>query len=186
MGRDKARLDWQGRPLWQAQLDKLRALQPARLLVACREEQGLHQPPVADVEWLFDPAGDDSGPLGAIERALTAAALPLLVLAVDLPAMPAAFLDRGLRTPAEPGRSRFFATAQGLEPLAGWYDPALLPLLQEALARRELGLQRLILRAAGLGLAALRQAEAGEAAFFANANTPGEWAHEKGRSADLP
>lgn len=186
MGRDKARLDWQGRPLWQAQLDKLRALQPARLLVACREEQGLHHPPVAGVEWLFDPAGDDSGPLGAIERALTAAALPLLVLAVDLPAMPAAFLDRGLRAPAEPGRSRFFATAQGLEPLAGWYDPALRPLLQEALARHDLGLQRLIRRAADLGLATLVPTAAGEEGLFANANTPAEWAHEKGRSADLP
>lgn len=186
MGRDKARLDWQGRPLWQAQLDKLRALQPARLLVACREEQGLHQTPGADVAWLFDPAGDDSGPLGAIERALTATALPLLVLAVDLPAMPAAFLDRGLRAPAEPGRGRFFETAQGIEPLAGWYDPVLLPLLQEALARRELGLQRLLRRADGLGLATLRRAEAGEEAFFANANTPADWVHEKGRSADLP
>jgi len=43
MGRDKAFLDWDGRPLWQVQLEKLQQLAPQRLLISCREEQKVEQ-----------------------------------------------------------------------------------------------------------------------------------------------
>ncbi|MDZ4289024.1 MAG: NTP transferase domain-containing protein, partial [Prosthecobacter sp.] len=54
MGQDKALLEWQGRPLWEVQLAKLQALKSERLLIACREEQGL-QKNEPTIEWLFDP-----------------------------------------------------------------------------------------------------------------------------------
>jgi molybdopterin-guanine dinucleotide biosynthesis protein A len=33
LGRDKATIDWGGRPLWELQLEKLRALNPAEILL---------------------------------------------------------------------------------------------------------------------------------------------------------
>ena len=77
MGSDKAMLEWQGQLLWRVQLAKLRALCPNRLVIACREEQSLGQDP--DIEWLYDPPTEDSGPMRAICRALDAVQMPLLV-----------------------------------------------------------------------------------------------------------
>ena len=67
MGRDKAFIDWQGRPLWQVQLDKLQQLGPERLLISCRAEQKVGQvfnlSSIAS-ECVFDPPEADDGPLG--------------------------------------------------------------------------------------------------------------------------
>ena len=88
MGADKALLDWRGVPLWRVQLGKLIELNPDRLLLSCREEQRLKN---VFAEFVFDPP-DNPGPLGAIARCLEIAQRPLLVLAVDMPAMTPSFL----------------------------------------------------------------------------------------------
>ncbi|MEZ0386151.1 MAG: molybdenum cofactor guanylyltransferase, partial [Verrucomicrobium sp.] len=90
MGKDKAWLDWEGQPLWQVQLGKLQTLHPAKLMIACREEQALT--PVGGVELVLDPP-DNQGPLPAILRCLELARLPLLVLGVDMPQMTADLLQ---------------------------------------------------------------------------------------------
>jgi len=174
MGADKALLSWQGRPLWQVQLEKLLELEPHRCLVACREEQYLHvEPADPDVEWLFDPEKDEDGPLGAIARALHSTSLPLVVLAVDMPFMTVDFL----RTRLERSRERgcFFATAHGIEPLTACYAPAMLPVMERRLARAERSLQKMIDECAELGLAQVKTLSAEESPLFTNANTPGEW-----------
>jgi molybdopterin-guanine dinucleotide biosynthesis protein A len=176
MGTDKARLVWQAQPLWRLQLAKLAALGPARLLVGCREAQGLHtEAPVPACEWAFDPPGSNDGPLGAISRSL--AELPLLVLAVDLPHFEPAVLLADWRAQAAPARGLCWRSAQGLEPLAAVYPPALRPVLQQALAERRLGLQKLLAQAVTQGTVVVRPEPAG--AGLDNLNTPEEWARQQ-------
>jgi molybdopterin-guanine dinucleotide biosynthesis protein A len=176
MGRDKARLEWQGRPLWQHQMQRLTLMDASRCLVACREEQRLQdEATLPGWEWLFDPAGDEQGPLGAVERALRLTALPLVVLAVDMPFMTPEFLRQELLARGTAGRALFFRSAQGIEPMAACYVPAMLPVMERRLARGERGLQRLIEECVALDLAGIRELRAEEMPLFANLNTPGEW-----------
>lgn len=175
MGEDKAQLRWQGRPLWQVQLEKLLELESSHCLVACREEQELHLdcPDDEAVTWLFDPVEDDNGPLGAITRALASIAVPTLVLAVDMPFMTTDFLRTRLELSRE--RGCFFATGHGIEPMTGCYAPAMLPLMEKRLARGEKSLRGAISECVELGLAQVITLNEEEETLFTNANTPGEW-----------
>ncbi|MBL9185580.1 MAG: molybdenum cofactor guanylyltransferase [Verrucomicrobiaceae bacterium] len=157
MGRDKAFIDWNGRPLWQVQLEKLQQLGPERLLISCRAEQNI----VSDAERVFDPIDANDGPLGAITRCLELVQTPLLVLAVDMPWMTVEFLrDRIL-----PGG--FFRGPHGYEALCAVYEPAMLPVLQEALRQKQLALQRVIEKATP----AIHDLSFEDELFFRNANT---------------
>jgi molybdopterin-guanine dinucleotide biosynthesis protein A len=175
MGEDKARLLWQGRPLWRVQLEKLRQLESAHCLVACREEQELQLdcPDDEAVTWLFDPVGNENGPLGAIARALASVSVPTLVLAVDMPFMTAEFLRTRLEFSRE--RGCFFATGHGIEPMTGCYAPAMLPVIEKRLARGEKSLRGAISECVDLGLAQVVMLSAEEETLFTNANTPDEW-----------
>ncbi len=89
MGRDKSALPVNGEPLWQRQLAVLRATEPAELFIS-----GKSDGPYAGcgVEILPDEF-PGCGPLGGIATALRRCKSDrLLVLAVDMPAMTAAFL----------------------------------------------------------------------------------------------
>jgi molybdopterin-guanine dinucleotide biosynthesis protein A len=167
MGRDKAFIDWQNRPLWQVQLEKLRQLGPERLLISCREQQHSlfairHSsfPP----EFIFDPPNTDDGPLGAITRCLELVQTPLLVLAVDMPWMTIEFLREHIL----PGG--FFRGPHGFEALCAVYEPAMLPAMQKALSERRLALQRVI-EACQPSVHLLGEEHA---PFFRNANTQDE------------
>jgi len=164
MGRDKALLDWQRRPLWQVQLDKLRVLEPERLLLSCRREQSLQ--PGDDVEVAHDAEHADDGPLGAITRCLEIVQMPLLVLAVDMPWMTTEFLHENLK----PGR--FYHGAHGFEALAAIYVPAMLPVMQQALRERRLALQRVVESSVHSGFAESIELDASTAELFRNANSP--------------
>jgi molybdopterin-guanine dinucleotide biosynthesis protein A len=157
MGRDKAFLDWHGRPLWQVQLEKLQQLSPQRLLVSCREEQNI----VSDAERVFDPIDSNDGPLGAITRCLELVRMPLLVLAVDMPWMTV----ECLREHILPGG--FFRGPHGFEALCAVYEPAMLQNMKNALAERRLALQHVIEACHPR----VRELTAEVAGFFHNANT---------------
>src|SRR6185436_16930649 len=89
MGTDKAFLPWQGRPLWEHQVEKLRALHPSRLLLSCRPEQSF--PDLPDLTRVHDEL-ENSGPLAGIAACLQACrASHLVILGVDLPLMPVEF-----------------------------------------------------------------------------------------------
>jgi molybdopterin-guanine dinucleotide biosynthesis protein A len=182
MGRDKAFIEWEGRPLWQVQLAKLRELGPERLVVSCREKQRLENSRfeirdskveaknsnfefrISNLQWLYDPPGSDDGPLGAITRCLERVQMPLLVLAVDMPWMSVAFLRERIL----PGG--FFRGAHGFEALCAVYEPGMLPVMQEALRERRLALQRVI----GACQPRVHELAEEDAGFFRNANTPEE------------
>ena len=167
MGRDKAFIEWNGRPLWQVQLEKLHQLGPERLLISCRAEQKVGQ--VFNLsskapEFIFDPPNTDDGPLGAITRCLELVQTPLLVLAVDMPWMTVEFLRERIL----PGG--FFRGPHGFEALCAVYEPGMLPTMQTALAEHRLALQRVI-EACQPRVHLLGEEHA---PFFRNANTPDE------------
>lgn len=177
MGRDKAMLDWQGRPLWQEQLEKLAFLCPSALYVACREEQGLHQQVGAQAvtRWFFDPPGEEQGPMGAILRVLREQPGLLLVMAVDMPQMQPAWLLEQLAPSALAGRGCFFQTRQGIEPLCALFAPAMLPWLEQHVAARRLALRPMAEAMVLSGMADRLEVAAEDEAFFHNMNTPGDY-----------
>ena len=170
MGTDKAFLQWQGRPLWEHQLEKLRALEPVRLLLSCRAEQEFPAP--AEVPRVHD-AWENSGPLGGVASCLRVCEAPrLVVLGVDLPRLPAEFLHSLLeQSPANCGavvkKDGYF------EPLAAVYPRAMLPLAEEQLAAGRLAMQDFIRR--GMERGVMRcVAVAVAAEWFVNWNAPGD------------
>jgi molybdopterin-guanine dinucleotide biosynthesis protein A len=170
MKQDKALLHWHGQELWQAQLHKLQSLGAERVLLSCRSEQPLFVN--EGVEIIHDPAGVDDGPLGAITRCLERVQMPLLVLAVDMPWMTAAFLREHLVPVAEPMRGLFYRGPHGDEVLAGLYVPAMLPLMQAALREKHLALQPVIEACVHSDLATTQMLSDDQKPFFHNVNTP--------------
>jgi len=169
MGRDKSLLDWQGEPLWQHQLHILRALDPHRLLIAARAEQRINAP--SDASLILDPHDSDEGPLGAITRCLRAAQSSVFVLATDMPRMTADFLRPYLDDDV---KGFVFRTSQGFEPLAAFYTPTMLSMLEDALANRRLALQRFIASAIEQGLMRLIDVAPADEFYFRNVNTPSD------------
>lgn len=89
MGRDKAWVEYQGKPLLSAALEKLRSLAISEVFVSGRPDadyRGIECRVLLDSEFGI-------GPMAGIERALWVSRNDLvLVLPVDLPKMTAAFL----------------------------------------------------------------------------------------------
>jgi len=86
MGRDKALLEWQGRPLIEHALDKLRRLGAHSRILGTRPDLERFAPIIRD-------NFSGRGPLGGIEAALSVTETQLnLFLPVDLPLLPWQFL----------------------------------------------------------------------------------------------
>src|SRR5205809_5309599 len=90
MGRDKATLVVGGEPLWRRQVRTLREAGFAEIMIARgeREPLGAGEPGLLTVP----DAREGCGPLGGLVAGLEKATEWLLVLAVDLPQLPAAYL----------------------------------------------------------------------------------------------
>jgi molybdopterin-guanine dinucleotide biosynthesis protein A len=170
MGRDKAWIEWQGEPLWQFQLRKLRELNPALLLIACREEQHITAP---EAEVLHDPP-DNQGPLPALARCLARTQSPLLALAVDMPHVTVVLLRELIEQSAVAAATKgaVFHGTHGYEPLCAIYPAAVLPLLEESLAKGNLRLQVFVQQAVDAGLMRVIPLSKAQEALFFNLNTP--------------
>src|SRR5205085_10970028 len=117
MERDKATIEFNGRPLWKRQLEILRAVQPEEMAVSAR----------AMPSWLPDGVElllDDPpsrGPLSGLTKALAAVRTThLLALAVDMPFMTSEQLAI-LRELAGEGRGVVPVIGERAEPLAAIY-----------------------------------------------------------------
>jgi molybdopterin-guanine dinucleotide biosynthesis protein A len=167
MGRDKALLEFGGRPLWQHQLETLRRLSPAQLLLSGPARNGIEGVP---------DEMEDAGPLGGIASALKRTATPLLVvLAVDLPYMTSELLgsllakcqaDCGI-VPCSRGR---------LEPLAAVYPVLCASLAVAALEQGKFSVQDWVRSAFDRGFLRTREILPNEKRFFLNLNTPEDYA----------
>jgi molybdenum cofactor guanylyltransferase len=143
MGRDKALLDFRGRPLIEHALDKLRSLGFAPCIAGNRPDLASYAPIIPDNY-------PGSGPLAGIEAALTSSKEDLnLFLPVDLPLLPVAFLHW---ITARARHTHALATIPRLQgrpqPLCSIYHRDLLPHIRAALAAGDAKVMRVITTAA--------------------------------------
>lgn len=172
MGRDKAGLVLDGETLLERQVALLRSLEPAELWISARatgEYRGLGLPVLAD-------AFPGQGPVAGIERALAAAAAPLvLVLAVDLPHMSADVLRRLLAACRAEGDTVVGAVPQfegTLEPLAAVYPRTAQPLAAQRLDAGQNSARGFVLDCLERGLVRPLELTPADAPAFANWNRP--------------
>jgi molybdopterin-guanine dinucleotide biosynthesis protein A len=169
-GRDKASFEIEGEPLWRRQLNLLRRLQPAELLVSARVNPSWRPD---DVRFVPDdlPA---RGPLGGIASALEQVdGGHLLVLAVDLPRMQSKYFEK-LRSLTQANRGVVPMRGTLAEPLAAIYPATALPDFEEALDRGEWSLQSLVAKLTRAGKISMVPVTAEDEPLFANLNTPSD------------
>ena len=177
MGSDKALLGVEGRPLWQRQNDVLREAGATEVFLSARTDQLWAEDPAvrARFDGIVRDAKPDCGPLGGIVAALERASGPhLAVLAIDLPAMEAAWF-RHLATVAAEGKGEAGVGVVGrragyFEPLAALYPRTLYESALGALTTGDYSLQRLIARSVSRGLFREIEIDPAEAGRFANWN----------------
>lgn len=171
MGRDKALLPWQSRPL------------VAHVANAVQEAAGnvtLVGEPQRYCFLEYDQLPDTYtglGPLGGIEAALLARRGELnLIVACDMPAVRSDFLRRLLEFAAADSAACVVSEDSNgrVHPLCAVYKTACLPFVRRALAQRQLRLFDLV---AELGAATLKVD-----CEIANVNTPEEWEQWNRRS----
>lgn len=179
MGRDKALVEVDGVPLWQRQREVLAAAGAAEILLSARPEQTWTRRAAGFAAVVHD-AMPDCGPLVGATAALERATHPwLAVLAIDLPALPAAWFVASLAQCA-PGVGVIGRLDGRFEPLAAIYPCAFKWLAWESLARGDYAFQAVAGRAVTEGLLRVREIDAAAAAWFANWNSPSDLPEKAG------
>ena len=185
MGEDKAFLDWKGRPLFAVQLEKLlRAVPDCGVCLSANADQPF--PEFMEGVTLVRDSAPDLGPLGALRDCLAASqeADLLLVLAVDLPAMPTEFLESLVEQAKDRGRGVVAKKDDRWEPMAAVFPISALPLAESRIAEGTLSMQRFCDRAEAAGL--IEEGKGFDPEWFANANTPEEFARMQQGQFDRP
>lgn len=168
---DKAALPWAGQPLWADRLACLRETDPAELFISGKPEG----PYAAAGCPIIEDLTPDTGPLGGLQAALRYSSQDwLLVLAVDLPDVPAAFLAGLVLTAVERGRGQVPVHADWRQPLAAVYPRTIEPWATECLAAGRFSLRRFVDGAVRSGLLEMSAVSDAEYGFFRNLNTPGD------------
>ena len=140
MGRDKATIEFDGRPLWKRQMELLRALGPGKMFVSARTKPAWLPD---DVELLLDDP-PSRGPISGITKALGAISTThLVVIAVDMPFMTAAELRRLLERATE-GRGVVPMIGDRAEPLAAIYPATAAIDFQTALGESDWSIQSVV------------------------------------------
>lgn len=166
MGRDKALLEIEGRPLWQIQIAKLEAV-ASEVLVSVRDAGSAISTSHRKVS---DPP-EAQGPLAGLAAALEAARYShLLVLAVDLPAMTPAYLFQ-LGSLVSEKRGIVPQLDGYFQGTAAIYPREILPLVRQALGSNDLSLQALIRAGCAAGLLSSVPVQEPERPLFANWNS---------------
>lgn len=180
MQRDKAFLPCRGTTLLARQVALVRELEPAEILISGRADADYR---AFGLPVLLDRFAE-LGPLAGVERALALAHGPLLlVLAVDLPDMTAAFL-RGLAARCRPGSGVVPRTRPGLEPLAAFYPTSMRPIATAMLEERRAAMTEFIRRGVGAGLLDEWPCPPADEALFRNWNDPQDVGHETDELTD--
>lgn len=180
MGQDKSSLEIGGQALWKHQLRTLQATHPNRLFISSSSD-GLY--PDCGAEILRDEF-PDIGPLGGIATALRHFTSPfLLVLAIDMPAMTAAFLRTLIDSSLREGRgivpfsTHDVKTARSsthslTEPLAALYPRAALEVANDCIRKGIHKMETLIGMLKAENLVVLNPLRSIDIPLFANWNTP--------------
>lgn len=175
MGRDKALLEWAGKPLIAHALDKLRALGHAPQIAGTRPDLEVFAPVVPDQY-------PRAGPLGGIASALAVTGSEQnIFLPVDLPGLPLSFLLWLVRRAEVTGATATVPRLRGLpQPLCAIYSRALLPHLHAALAEGDAKVMRAVERAGiidAFDVESVASAESWDSPhrWFDNLNTPNDF-----------
>jgi molybdopterin-guanine dinucleotide biosynthesis protein A len=170
MGRDKATLDWRGRPLWEWQVEKLRALRLDKILLSARSELPWRP---ADVELILDTP-PSQGPLSGLTAALGSIETDhLLALAIDMPFMTSEHL-RHLCGLAAEGMGVVSMIEGKAEPLGAIYPKRARTVLLEALQSDNFSLQPIVRKLIALNMLRIIPVSGPERDFYKNINEPQE------------
>ncbi len=179
MGRDKALLEVERKPLWVRQRELLSQAGARQIWLSARADQAWVKKAQAGKETAFDAVVADEvadgGPLAGIaaglKRATASGASHLAVLAVDLPRMRAEWFD-ALRAESADDMGCVGRRGEFFEPLAAIYPVALAVEAEGALARGEGSLQKFLAGAVRAGRMREREIGTEEAGWFENWNEP--------------
>lgn len=184
LGQDKAFVELGNPPraLWRWQLDKLRSLQPAQILISSRPDQDFGDLP--DVKLVRDKVADQ-GPLAGLVSCLeTSSQAHLLVLAVDMPRISRAFLQ-DLLSHREPGRGIAPQIEGRWEGLVALYPREILEEAARRLEAEDRSLQGLLRHGLTVGQMQVRAVDEDERPSFASLNTPEDLRDLDGVSLEL-
>ena len=174
MGRDKAFLEWRGRPLFAVQLEKLfQANSRRETLLSANADQEF--PQFMDGVRVVRDSAPDLGPLGALRDCLEACEIGtefLLILGVDLPHFPADGLRRLVDRSEESDKGVIPHDGDRWDPLVATIPLETLPLIEAQIARGELSLQRFCDRAESEGMIERVQFDPD---WMTNLNTPEQY-----------
>jgi molybdopterin-guanine dinucleotide biosynthesis protein A len=171
MGRDKALLALPGSDflLWQRQLRVLEELKPTEIFWSGSARPGLP----AHVRLIMDEV-ENAGPLAGISACLNALQSDwLIVLAIDLPRMNAAFLQ-GLMARCTAQRGAVVWQEEFFEPLAAVYPKNLHALAGDHLRQKRYALQDFVREAVREDMLAAVAIDASDAPLFKNVNSPAD------------
>jgi molybdopterin-guanine dinucleotide biosynthesis protein A len=183
MGRDKAFVGHEGKPLWQHQAELIQATGAGRWLLSCRREQGLAdlisdwaREKGMEVEVVLDPVEEEEGAGGmiaALVRCLKRVERAALVLTVDMPLVSEALVEELWRASEGWEGGVFFEGERGVEPFPGLYHRTMLPVVEAVAAgERSPSLKVLLGEGVALGLARVMGVGAGERFRLGNWNRP--------------
>ena len=168
MGCDKATLVWRGRPLWEWQFEKLRALRLERILLSARSDAGWRP---GDVELIVD-LPPSCGPLSGLVATLAAIATDhLLVLAVDMPFMTTEHL-RSLCSSVTNGVGVMPMINGKAEPLCAIYPKEARKTVEQALDGNDFSLQAAAKKLVALDILELKPISGPEQEFYKSVNEP--------------
>ncbi len=180
MGRDKALLELNGRPLIELAVEKLRSVCASTFILSGRKELARYAPLVSDLH-------PGCGPLGGMEAALLHTQTDWnLFLAVDMPFVPAAFLSEWVRGVLSLPKVRIslFTVDMVPQPTLCLVHRGVTPFVQEAIQSHryrvltvlEEAARRLAAHSVDLLSDVLLERVLGAQGFFANINTLEEFA----------
>jgi molybdopterin-guanine dinucleotide biosynthesis protein A len=170
MGRDKATLSFRGHSLWEHQL---RTIRDAGATDVCISGQGTLSYAAERGVSVVSDAEPGKGPLAGIAAALARAEHEyMIVLAIDLPLVPAEFLHELGAVAVRAKRGVIPQRANIFEPLAAVYPRSARPHIDKQLRGPDRSLQRLARLLIADDLAVVYRLAAFEERYFMNINTP--------------
>ena len=170
MGKDKATLLFRGKLLWQIQLDLLRKLEPAEILVSARTNPTWRPADVELVPDTFPSRGPLSGLAASLDRISTS---HLLALAIDMPWMSEKYL-KFLCAKIEPGCGVVPKIGDRVQPVAAIYPREAAIDFRKALTGADFSLQTLVLDLVASGKVREISVAEGEKKLFLNVNAPSD------------
>jgi molybdopterin-guanine dinucleotide biosynthesis protein A len=173
MGRDKAELLFRSRPLWQHQVATLRQAGAAEILISGRSDAAYAS---AGVRIVPDSIAN-AGPLAGLASILTEARYDyVVVLAIDLPRIPASFLRALVEMAFLKRCSVVPRNETSFDPLAAVYRRNALSRIVSLLDGAERSLQHFVQRLVVEGAGIAYPVRTSEHPYFANINTPADLA----------